>query len=687
MRFLNRTFAIGLITGCLLSSAGILAFFFFGFLYYRDNPNGRIITWGKDFIKGTLHNHHPLAQIHNYIQEVKSNIRPTNLQSISTFSKQQVGFSGSRVEKSGQLISWIAPFSDRIPPDEKPPSSLIGKQGSSAPITLIGLRGETLSLQVVIRSPASINNLELSFQPLNLAAAPCIKTHRFLEIYMKLMVHKGGKHGPLVELVNPDPLVPFTDPYNTEHKLITRFNTERNKNLPIWVDVHFSRACSAQSYKGILRITEAGKTIRETPVHFIVLNVTLPRNVGLDRWMELYTTRFWKGEMIPNDQAFQKLLHRYFQVAHNYGFSTNPCGDIGPNIRWDWNTGTPLSVDWTYYDQVMGPELSGELTGKTPESWCLPIPEYTLGVNNWGGFTTRNPSPSPIENWEGLPDIATQNLARLLVQHWKEKNWPISHAFVYTFDEPSHLLYYYPDTYKLIADVADSLHKGSHNKIRFMLTDTPWVWGKEQHGHDKSVIYDKIDIWSPSGSTYIPDRVWPYQKKGRTFWFYQSGPPFTASGDLSSTGIGFRMWFWTAWKYKSNGVFFWASDFWHGNTRATNPYTNGGNGDGEIFYPGHQLHFLGYDDINGPVPSIRMAQWRRGYEDYKYFYLLKKMRDGKFADLAVDKMVKRALDDGGYIPYWRNPLWWKPGDWNHDPKAWHKLRVSLAKEIDRVYSH
>lgn len=52
------------------------------------------------------------------------------------------------------------------------------------------------------------------------------------------------------------------------------------------------------------------------------------------------------------------------------------------------------------------------------------------------------------------------------------------------------------------------------------------------------------------------------------------------------------------------------------------------NDDGVQFYPGHQLHFLGVPDINGPAPSIRVSQWCRGYQDYKYFFLLKQKAMG-----------------------------------------------------------
>ena len=105
-----------------------------------------------------------------------------------------------------------------------------------------------------------------------------------------------------------------------------------------------------------------------------------------------------------------------------------------------------------------------------------------------------------------------------------------------------------------------------------------------------------------------------------------------------------------------------------------------------MFYPGHQLHFLGLSDIDGPVPSVRMAQWRRGYEDYKYFIMLKEKGEASYVDKKVNELIIKALDDGGYIPYWRNPLWHRAGDWEHNPKVWHKVRVQLANKIEKLYS-
>ena len=148
-------------------------------------------------------------------------------------------------------------------------------------------------------------------------------------------------------------------------------------------------------------------------------------------------------------------------------------------------------------------------------------------------------------------------------------------------------------------------------------------------------------------------------------WFYQGGEPFAAADSWDGTaGVGVRANFWIAYKYgldvttpsvgdpspaapAPGGVWTWAANFWDGGAGncSDNPYVdgsvnNGFGGEGYFFYPGNgldcynpsgstgasilpqSLNIDGSGGITGPVASMRMAQWRRGYEDYEYLYLL-----------------------------------------------------------------
>lgn len=669
-----------------LFGLGVFILSLFAFFYALSPKSAK--NFEKMAILHPFGTYHPLGQLKEVVSSIKSLIRKDQTAGASQggFSDSP-GYSGSRAEKTGALLTWISPFSDRISPAVHPPGNRIHSAGATRPLVLLGLRGETLSFQVVLRSPQSAGGFMVRLVPSgDLRSSGCIRIHRFLEYYLKTDVHVGSKYGPLREVVTPDPLIPFRDPYRSNHRVVTAFALSPDINQPIWLDVHFARSCAPGKHEALLEIRQNGHVLRDVRVSFDVLPATLPRRVPLDRWMELYIHRLWVGERIGDEESFRTILYRYFTLAHKYGFATNPSGDFGPAISWDWKTGKALSVDWSQYDRIYEPLLSGRLTGQTPNEIALPIPIESLGVGWWGGFMIEGPHPSPIGEWNGIPDIATRELAKIIVQHWQDKGWKIDKTFAYPFDEPMHKLPYYGDIYRLIHQSAHSLHEGSDHKIRFMLTDVPWVWDKHQRGHHKSAMKEDVDIWAPGAELYIPDRMARLQRTGKRSWFYQGGPPFIGGSDLSSSGIGFRMWFWAAWKYHSNGVFYWVSDFYHGTSKEFNPYHKQGSGDGVVFYPGRQLHFIGYPDIDGPIPSIRMAQWRRGYEDYKYFVLLKENSRGELADRTVNALVHKALDDGGYIPYWRNPLWWKAGDWSHDPRVWHRARIRLAQKIAALSS-
>jgi hypothetical protein len=172
-------------------------------------------------------------------------------------------------------------------------------------------------------------------------------------------------------------------------------------------------------------------------------------------------------------------------------------------------------------------------------------------------------------------------------------------------------------------------------------------------------------------------------------WFYQGGSPASAGDTISESGVGQRINFWIAYKYGLDetvastgdpspaspvpgGVWVFTSNMYGGTpsncTAAgagsysnTSPYIDGAGGDGQLLFPGNQIGCYytnntvgeavltkspsvntgctskGYstcNGISGPVASIRMEAWRRGYQDYEYLYLLGK-QSGRSAAMAV----------------------------------------------------
>lgn len=215
----------------------------------------------------------------------------------------------------------------------------------------------------------------------------------------------------------------------------------------------------------------------------------------------------------------------------------------------------------------------------------------------------------------------------------------------------------------------------------------------------------------------------------RQSWIYQYSDPFIGNGWLTDEALGFRMWSWAAFKYNINGIFFWAATFWGtGNSDPTNtgtatdtlyspyfqpqsldwymgskyPYLDHPS-DGIIFYPGAELPLTGQylpssnivlnntpapanpspysvPAIQGPVPSIRMAMWRRGYQDYMYLWLLNKT-DSALAKTLANTIIQTATNVWNASPYWNIPTWGQAGAWSHVPSDYESVRLAIAKAL------
>ncbi len=214
-------------------------------------------------------------------------------------------------------------------------------------------------------------------------------------------------------------------------------------------------------------------------------------------------------------------------------------------------------------------------------------------------------------------------------------------------------------------------------------------------------------IMAGSGYKYTFDPTQGVQAKSTapapiSQWFYQGGEPNISNDQIYASGVGLRANFWIMYKYGFDmtipsvgdpspanpvpgGAWDWTDDNWNGGPGSCGgtPYSNSGS---FFFYPGNQLDCYnasqtiganilpgvnlkpnGNNGISGPVASMRMAQWRRGYEDYEYLYLVGKLNGRSAAEAVVDSMGGGGMTSGG--PGASGPTTsWQALNWqNFDP--------------------
>jgi hypothetical protein len=74
-----------------------------------------------------------------------------------------------------------------------------------------------------------------------------------------------------------------------------------------------------------------------------------------------------------------------------------------------------------------------------------------------------------------------------------------------------------------------------------------------------------------------------------------------------------------------------------------------------------------------------MKSLRRGLLDYEYFHLLREK--GGDADALVARVMRSALNEKPWEPFWRHPLFSEHGDWSHVPHEWDSVRHQIARRI------
>ena len=160
---------------------------------------------------------------------------------------------------------------------------------------------------------------------------------------------------------------------------------------------------------------------------------------------------------------------------------------------------------------------------------------------------------------------------------------------------------------------------------------------------------------------------------------------------------------WAAYKEGISTYFYWHVDHWYhvrhfgpgpeSPLRKQNIWQNTitfelrpqsnqwANGDGVLIYPGRELIHPEEDrGINGPVSSVRMANFRRGMQDHLYLTMARKRGLTELINEAMDKIVPKVFLEVTYNDEIHYEL---------DPDAYtyyrHKLGKAIA-EYDEIHS-
>jgi hypothetical protein len=585
--------------------------------------------------------------------------------------RQRPAGPGVRASTPDGVALWVVDDSTKVFPGDDlghPRSS----EGANEPVRLEGAPGETVAFQMVLASGHAVPRVRVEWADLDGSDGRIPRSR--IEVFRESYIRCPDTEEKVVGLgagEYPDALIPLYESGPESTPLGSPFALAPHRNQPLWVDLVIPRGTPAGLYRGAVAIAPGDHSPMSLPLELTVYPFEIPARRSLNAWVPLYATRLWNREDLDGieDEEAGAVVQRYMVMAHEHRFDSQIKEDE-PDLEWDDSTGALLDVDWSRYDALNGPALDGSLfeDGEPPRLW-------KVGGGHWWGMRPGDP-PNFGGYHKADSDLrpahrrALDTYAKEIARHFTEKGWTGARLFFYPIDEPD--LEARPNYANLVKAYGETL-KSSGTGIGQLVTMAPY-WSPVPLGF--------VDIWATTGGGYFPRLMAERQKLGEQTWFYQQHEPFLGGQSVNNEGLGMRSWAWIAWRYRADGIFLWAGNFWN-----EDPYRDPENwsrnllGNGILFYPGRLLSSLGLPARRGPIPSFRMKALRRGLLDYEYFQLLRSL--GGDPDPLVARVVRSALNDEETYHSWQHSRWARHGDWVHESARWDAVRREVAAEICR----
>jgi hypothetical protein len=415
------------------------------------------------------------------------------------------------------------------------------------------------------------------------------------------------------------------------------------QNRGVWVDIYIPRDAPAGVHRGTLTVRVDGQPCAlpacTLAVALEVLPVAVPDTPPVQTMLwasavapdepELVMPRYFADHRQAPAAALDAIRRRHHHLARRYRV-------------------TLLATELDEPTEDLRQRLTGEAFSRAA-GYTGPgegVGQDVCGIHVYGGRLT----PEQARRWHA----------------WLEEHAPGIDAFLYVVDEPSD-----PDRipeYNRIAADAEPIDA---------FVTTPY-----------DARYGQFDIFAslPSDHGRAADLA---RDAGKPFWVYNGVRPYSGSFVIDDVAISPRV---NPWIQHVHGVprwFYWEAtyykdfqggrghiDVFHDTPSFSNRHGDRVHGDGLLMYPGRDHLFPASDlGIDRPLPSIRLASWRRGVQDVAYLVLVRSAGHGDMVDRMVETMLPRSLAGGVRED--------EPVSWPEDGERWLAARRALFQTLQR----
>ena len=543
---------------------------------------------------------------------------------------------------------WCVGEATKIKPGDAVSARNLTWDGATRTVKIGSARNEYVSFQIAVHADQE-ELKEVTVVASGLtgpgAGIPISSIELYLEHYLEVTITSRGDGTHVLKGATageqPTQMVPFASA-----KYGAPFAVGPGRNQPVWVDIYVPEDAAPGAYAGTFQVKSGARELGLVKVALTVWNFTLPQETHFHSYLYTGPEQIRWGYQTGNDagsDACKAIMDKHFRMAHQHRLNFNPCGGSGLE-----------EVSDTYSKFYTG-------TG------------FTERVGRGVGQNVACISPQGDGEKEFKASCTT-------IVDWWDRSKLNAVLFGYIWDEP-------------------------HSDEDFVASKRKCNWVRESVGKKLSTYIatpqwqryaaGEVNIYSEPEAADIPKIL----ARGDTVWAVNAG--YGAGPYVDAPGYGGCSIVWMNWKMKTGGWQFWdccywvdtqnrkhrvkgrwqkdmtfaeinanprkyLTDLWHDPLNFDESRKQGYplgdsiriNGDGLLYYPGHDL------GIDGPIASYALKSLRRGAQDYEYLWLLQQAGKGTESDAIVATVCPA------------------DGVWSEDAEAWEQARLRLAKLLD-----
>lgn len=490
-----------------------------------------------------------------------------------------------------------------------------------------------------------------------LARVHSVHIERFPGWHIRSIPPSRREHDPL------DVLVPLEAPKGGMPRRL-----DAGTHYVFWAEMIAGKGTIAGTYDIPITLESAEKVVGTLNVEFTVWPMVLPDegavaaigevdHAGLFRHhlggvaAGVTSATTWHNQ--PRSAEYDRLLSSTLQLLQSHRV-TPLLSDLSPIVKVSGRG--ELDIDWSSYDGVVGPLMSG-----TAFANRVPLPVWPLPIEN-----VLNPPEAKT-----LEGAGSQTLAKQFVQqcatHFQENGWlDRAFAFVEAAKDPSaESRNGGMAAVEVIRDAREDIRIASHGFPQDMSLYGWSNFAPEDASH--------VAIWITDAQFYDPRAMTNERGMGKRTWLSVGRPPFSGSASLHARPVDTLVLGWQADMLDAESVWLGCVNCWP-DTAPFDPGACAQFDPSALIFPGSAF------GLTEPVSTLRLKRVRETMQHAAYAKLLSQHGREHIAEALRKSLVGYA----GTQAYRTHFADGRPNGWPDSEEVFENARQIMGKEMLRL---